>query len=267
MGGSKKFQLIRTLTVFGQRSAGFGQTQCKSWERSVLFKSFRPDGRDFSSETGTSVTDGAETDKEEEKSPTGLTATSVMTLPSNRATRFIYLRTLPLARQSEFSGREEEFGRQIEHVAKGVVSRHLSKIVDDRAAVHVHTAALAIATKKSLGPFLGNKITLENMVRAGFGAPLIPDEATMSPEELLVLNDDQKVRPDYWIVRFALWLAFDKMAAVRRMTQNMVKDFGKAFTTSSESDEIVGMPRHTLLVRKLFIANDLVRIFLIPSIR
>lgn len=260
-------QLMRTLTVFGQRSAGSGQRQCKSWERGVLFKGFRSDGRDFTSETGTSVTGEERTEKEEEKSPTGLTASNVMTLPSNRTTRFVYLRTLPLARQTEFSGREEEFGRQIEHAAKGVVSRHLSKIVDDRAAVHVHTAALAVATKKTLGPFLGNKITLENMVRAGFGAPLIPDETTMSDEELLVLNDDQKVRPDYWVVRFALWLAFDKMAAIRRMTQNMVKDFGKAFTTSSISDEIVGMPRHTLLVRKLFIANNELHTFLMPSIR
>lgn len=244
-------RLTKTLSVLGLPPSGFAQKHCKNWEKGIWLQGFRQACRDLTSQPVNPGIGGGGTDGEEIKSPTGLTASSVMTLPSNRATRFVYLRTLPLAKQIEFSGRETEFGNQIEQAAEEVVSRHLPKIIDDRAAVHVHTAALAIATKKTLGPFLGNKITLENMVRAGFGAPLIPDETTMSDEDLLVLNDDQKVRPDYWVVRFALWIAFDKMAAIRRMAVNMINDFGKAFTTSTVSDEVVGMPRHTLFVRKL----------------
>lgn len=256
------YRITRAVRTHELLLAGNKSGPCKRWEKLISLQGHQQAIRRLASESDSRPSDATKPGSEDETSPTGLTASSIMTLASNRATRFVYLRTLPLAQRNEFSGREEELGRQIESAAQGVVSRHLSKVIDDRAAVHVHTAALAVATKKVLGPYLGNGITLNNMVRAGFGAPLVPDKTTMSDEQLLVLNEDQKVRPDFWVVRFALWIAFDKMAAVRRMTENMVKDFGQTFVTVSKSDEVVGMPRHTLIVRKLSTANQSGRMFL-----
>lgn len=184
-----------------------------------------------------------------------------MEAPSNRATRYVYLRTLPLASEPALDGESlPALALRIEDAARAVCERHLQRVRDDRAAVHVHTAALAVATHSVVGELVRNDRQLANMIRAGFGAPALPaalrGDAAPSPgdeSEADVLNQaEQRRRPDYWIVRAALWFAFDKFAAIRRMTRNMADDFGAAFETRIVDDEAGGLPRHTLFVCKSF---------------
>lgn len=203
------------------------------------------------SESGESVQSNEwdESPDDNPQSPSGLTADGVMNASANRATRFIFLRTLPLKKHDTLAPQVETLVASIESKTRTVCRAHLQHVLDDRAAVHLHTAALAIAAFRTLAGFVRNDIKVENMIRAGFGAPLLV-EPTMSEEDLLTLNDDQTLRPDFWIVRMALWFAFDKMAAVRKMTSNMVNDFGKSFETDAIDDVPGGLPRHVLRVSK-----------------
>lgn len=175
-----------------------------------------------------------------------------MTNSSNRATRYVYLRTLPLRKQEVLSTYNmDELSGQIEDSTKRVCERHLDKVTDDRSVVHLHTAALAIATHRTLLPIIKSEERVLNMIRAAFGAPL-EVESTMTDEDKLVLNDDLTMRPDFWVVRTALWFAFDKMDAVRRMIVNFVSDFGTSFDAKTEERVIAGLPQQILTVRKCF---------------
>lgn len=160
--------------------------------------------------------------------PSTLSATTIMEMNSNKATRFVYLRTLPLIKQPELSTSVESLASAIETTTKTICERHVSLLVDDRAAVHLHTAALAIATFRVLEPRLKDAVRVENMIRAGFGAELRGAG-----------NDDseKKKQLNFWIVRMGLWFAFDKMNAVEKMTENMERDFGAAFDVKRHSGE------------------------------
>lgn len=172
-----------------------------------------------------------------------------MQASANRAMRFVYLRTLPLAKNEILAPQSQELADTIESETQKLCEKHLDKVIDNRAEVHLHMTALAIATHRTLSPYLRNETQVSNIIRAGFGAPLVKD-VTHSDEDLLTLNDDQTLRPDYWVVKFALWFAFDKLGAVRKMTGNMVHDFGASFQTTAVDGELAGMPRHTLIVSK-----------------
>lgn len=173
-----------------------------------------------------------------------------MQLASNRATRYVYLRTLPLRQQVELDGQVEDIAAQIEDSTKRMCEKHIPTLLDDRAAVHLHTAALAIATHRVLTPRIRNELRLSNIIRAGFGVVPVPNPS-VSQNEKETQNLSQKARPDFWIVRAALWFSFDRMAAIRRMTSNMLRDFGSTFSSESLDDFVDGKPRHTVLVSKL----------------
>lgn len=170
---------------------------------------------------------------------------------ANRATRFVFLRTLPLAKHDALAPQAKALADSIESRTRELCAKHVAKAVDDRSAVHLHTTALAIATHETLAPhFDGDTQQLLNVIRAGFGAPLVPD-SSMSEEDLLTLNDDQTLRPDFWVVRIALWFSFERLSAIRRMTSNMVADFGTSFETEAVDDVVAGLDRHTLVVSTL----------------
>lgn len=158
-----------------------------------------------------------------------------MGMSSNKATRFVYLRTLPLVSQPELSGQVDLIASSIESTTKSVCQKHAASLIDDRSAVHLHTAALAIATHRVLTPRIKNECRVSNIIRAGFGAQLLADpEAEGEEKEGSVQREEtEKRRPDFWIVRAALWFAFDRMKAVRRMTANMAADFGASFETEA----------------------------------
>lgn len=179
-----------------------------------------------------------------------LTAKDIMELSANRATRYVYLRTLPLAREDSISrDKIKDIAATIEARTTALCDKHAETASDDRAAVHLHTTALAIATYRVLSPYVKDDIRVCNTIRAGFGAPLAEHPA-MSDEEKLTLNDGQAARPDYWVIRAALWFAFDKLAAIRRMTANMISDFGPSFDTHAVDDDKAGLKRHVLYVSK-----------------
>lgn len=181
--------------------------------------------------------------------PEGLSAATVMDMASNKATRFVYLRTLPLVKQPELDDRKVDvIAGHIEDMTRSLCEKHASSIVDDRAAVHLHMAALAIATHRVLGAHIQDEVRLSNIIRAGFGAELLA-EAGESEEESQRRRGAEKRRPDFWIVRAALWFSWNRMKAVRRMTANMMRDFGDSFKKEAV-DELDGdgRQRHCLRV-------------------
>lgn len=171
----------------------------------------------------------------------------IMNMSSNRATRFVYLRTLPLVKQPELQDEVDAIAKSIEDGTQKLCAKYIETVTDDRAAVHLHTTALAIATHRVLSPRIKNEIRLCNIIRSGFGAVPVPDR-NVSDEERKAVESGGKTRPDFWIVRAALWFSFDRMAAVRRMTANMMRDFGSTFETSTEDDEIDEQSRHNFFV-------------------
>ncbi|KAI0565384.1 hypothetical protein FGB62_19g033 [Gracilaria domingensis] len=177
------------------------------------------------------------------------TSQEVMNMAANRATRFVYLRTLPLVKQPELGAHVKPIVDQIEDGTRRLCEKHLSTATDERAAVHLHTTALAIATHRVLSAWIKNEIRLSNIIRSGFGAETL-SESSPSEKHKQQVETSAKKRPDFWIVRAALWFSLDRMAAVRRMTENMVKDFGATFETSQEDDVIEGQQHHSLFVSK-----------------
>lgn len=181
------------------------------------------------------------------------TCEDVMDIAANKATRFIYLRTLPLVKHPEISDKVKTLVGSIETDVRKICNKHIDTIIDDRAAVHLHNCALAIATHRVLSPYIKNQIRLNNIIRAGFGAMPISDPA-LSDEANRAAKSVVKLRPDYWISRFALLFSWDKMAAVRKMTANMAADFGATFETHTPevSNTESQRPEHRLIVSKLF---------------
>lgn len=181
--------------------------------------------------------------------PFGKNADEIMTLAANKATRFVYLRTLPLKQQAEFDGQIDSIVSNIETTTEALCKKHAESVIDDRSAVHLHTTALAIATHRVLSPQIRNEVRLSNIIRAGFGASLVDE--TPSSGESKQSESAAKKRPDFWIVRAALWFSFDRMAAIRKMTANMVRDFGSQFETESRDYEDEFLQKHELVVSKL----------------
>lgn len=175
-------------------------------------------------------------------------ADEIMNMTANKATRFVYLRTLPLLKQPELEGQVDEIADKIVKQTQTICQKNITTIVDDRAAVHLHTAALAVATHRVISPQIRNEIRLNNMIRAGFGAQLLVDPSVSEQKQDTSANK----RPDFWIVRAALWFSFNRMAAIRKMTTNMARDFGAAFITEPKDDNGDGKSRHTLSVSKFF---------------
>ncbi|PXF48237.1 hypothetical protein BWQ96_01926 [Gracilariopsis chorda] len=188
----------------------------------------------------------------------------IMNMSSNRATRFVYLRTLPLVKQPELQDEVDAIAKSIEDGTQKLCAKYIETVTDDRAAVHLHTTALAIATHRVLSPRIKNEIRLCNIIRSGFGAVPVPDR-NVSDEERKAVESGGKTRPDFWIVRAALWFSFDRMAAVRRMTANMMRDFGSTFETSTEDDEIDEQSRHNFFVKKCYY-NELCRAEDVPHL-
>lgn len=184
------------------------------------------------------------------RTPTGLTCDELFDLSANRATRFVYMRTLPLKKQPELDGDVDSLVQAIEKGARTICERHLDRVIDDRAAVHLHTTALAIATHRTLYTRLsGASERVENVIRAAYGAQLIHDPQ-LSEEENVLNESDMRLRPDYWVIRAALWFSFDKMVAVKKMCVNMLADFGKTFETKSDDIQEDGMRRYVVSVSK-----------------
>lgn len=170
-----------------------------------------------------------------------------MAISSNKATRFVYLRTLPLKKLPELADDVDSIAEQIDAATLSLCEKHLSTVVDDRAAVHLHTAALAIATHRVVSPRIKNDIRLTNLIRAGFGAALLPDP-TDTDDAASNHAAAEQLRPDFWIVRAALWFSWDRMSAVRKMTANMARDFGASFQTESRDAAPEGRKEHTFIV-------------------
>lgn len=181
-------------------------------------------------------------------------AAEIMQMSSNRAMRFVYLRTLPLAKHPELSADVEGLAREIEQAAQRLCAKHSNRVSDRRAAVHLHMGALAIATHRVLSSRIRNETVVTNLIRAGFGAELLPTTGDTSKSNVADAKPASRL-PDYWIVRFALWFSFDRMSAIKSMVRNMVKDFGPTFHTEAtdESDGNV----HRLIVSKLFKSTNL----------
>ena len=144
---------------------------------------------------------------------------SLMSLSSNKAMRYVYLRTLPLAKEPLITD-VDKVASSIESGTERLCTKHALRAVDDRAAVHLHMAALAISSFRVLYAVLRDEDKVCGMIRRGFGA-----------EE----EERESMLPGYWLTRFALWFAWDKMAAVRRMATNMANDFGKSFEIEEKS--------------------------------
>lgn len=187
--------------------------------------------------------------------PDKRSAQSIMNMASNKATRFVYLRTLPLVKQPELEGDVDSVATSIEAATETLCNKHSGTIKDDRTAVHLHTAALAIATHRVLSPLIKNEIRLSNIIRSGYGAALLP-EPNAAEGEAGQLMAKEKLRPDFWIVRAALWFSFDRMNAIRKMTANMARDFGASFETKAVDEEKDGRRQHTLFVSKFCLFSE-----------
>lgn len=166
------------------------------------------------------------TDREKEALK-GLSVEEILALPSNRATRYVYLRTIPLAAQSEYSnpsGNDNtmvgEAVSAIESQTSRVIAKHAgSKVVDLRSAVHLHTAALALSTYRVCAPTVGTERSV-GLIRKAFGIG--------------------QSLPAHWITKTALLFTPNRLNAARRMMDNTVQDFGEAFdarVVEADTDE------------------------------
>jgi L-2-amino-thiazoline-4-carboxylic acid hydrolase len=161
-------------------------------------------------------------------------AKEVLDMSANRAFRYVFTRTLPLRSQPELVG-DSAVACAVSEVEAGtlrVVEAHLHRAVDDRAAVHLHTAALAIATHRVLIARIRDSSRVMNMLRGAFGAGAD-------------VEADAKL-PGYWVGKAGLMFTFDRMAGVRRMTSNAMSDFGKAFVIARTDDEAASEHRLTV---------------------
>jgi L-2-amino-thiazoline-4-carboxylic acid hydrolase len=147
----------------------------------------------------------------------GRTASDVMVMSSNRAMRYVFTRTLPLKSQPEFIGESSvtDAVAEIESGVERLVEKHICRVVDDRAAVHLHMAALAVASHRTLFARIRDESRVMDMLRRGFGASA---DAGV----------DAKL-PGHWIGKAALMFSPNRMAAIRKMTRNTESDFGAAF--------------------------------------
>lgn len=153
-------------------------------------------------------------------SPTDINDTS-----ANKAFRYIFLRTLPLRNQPECDNESgvDSVVSDIEHSALRVIKTHAHRVVDDRAATHLHAAALAIATHRVLQPRLRDESRVMAMLRGAFGA----GESVEADAKL----------PGFWFGKAALLFSPNKMAACQKMTANAAKDFGDTFAVEREDEE------------------------------
>ncbi|CDF37528.1 unnamed protein product [Chondrus crispus] len=181
--------------------------------------------------------------------PPARKAGEIMGMAANKATRFVYLRTLPLVKQPELEGQVDEVAGRIEDMTARLCEKHGGALVDERSAVHLHTAALAIATHRVLEPRIRDEWRLGNVIRAGYGAKLVPArDATEADRKAVRVTE--RLRPDFWVVRAALWMSFNRMKAIRKMTSNMARDFGQSFETTSTDRHGDEGETHSLLVSK-----------------
>lgn len=181
--------------------------------------------------------------------PPARAAGEIMGMAANKATRFVYLRTLPLVKQPELEGLVDEVAGRIERVTAGLCEKHGAALADERSAVHLHTAALAIATHRVLAPRIRDEWRLDNVIRAGYGATLVP-ALNATEEDRKAVRVTERLRPDFWVVRAALWMSFNRMNAIRKMTSNMARDFGLSFETTSTDRHGDEGEAHSLLVSK-----------------
>lgn len=173
--------------------------------------------------------------------PPPRTADDIMAVSANKAFRYVFTRTLPLRSQPELSSPAavDCVVADIEAAAARVVAAHAPRAADDRAAVHLHAAALAVAAHRALLPRLRDEARVMAMLRGAFGAG--KDVAA-----------DARL-PGHWVGKAALVFAPDRMAAVRRMTENAARDFGDAFVAERTDDD--GGRRHVLTVSKCLYAD------------
>jgi L-2-amino-thiazoline-4-carboxylic acid hydrolase len=168
-------------------------------------------------------------------------ADEIMSVSANKAFRYIFTRTLPLRSQPELSGESlvECTVTDIESAAARIVGSHAHRAVDDRAAVHLHAAALAVATHRALLARLRDEARVIGMLRGAFGAGRD-------------VSDDAKL-PGHWVGKAALMFSPDRMAAVRRMTENAARDFGETFSVERVEEE--EGRRHRMTVSKCLYAD------------
>jgi hypothetical protein len=147
----------------------------------------------------------------------GRTANDVMAMSSNRAMRYVFTRTLPLKNQPEFPGESSVMDAvaDIESGVERLVDKHIFRVVDDRAAVHLHMAALAVASHRTLNARIRDEGRVMDMLRGGFGAGVDAEV-------------DAKL-PGHWIGKAALMFSPNRMGAIRKMTRNTESDFGAGF--------------------------------------
>lgn len=73
----------------------------------------------------------------------------------NRATRYVYMCRLSLAKQETLLMYDmKDLSAKIEETTKRVCERHLGQLTDDRSVVHLHVTALALSTHQTLLPIL-----------------------------------------------------------------------------------------------------------------
>ncbi len=141
----------------------------------------------------------------------------ILALPSNRAVRYVYMRTIPLAQQPELSEEEvvKSTAASIRSSLESVIAKYATKELDTRGSVHLHSAGLAIATHHVLAPTLGKERVTE-LVRAAFGVG--------------------RTLPAHTITKTALWFSPNRMRAARKMAENARNDFGPEFDSEVVDD-------------------------------
>lgn len=157
----------------------------------------------------------------------------IKSLPSNRAMRYVYMRTLPLAQQAELEGKVENIALSIESSLESVIAKHATAELDTRGSVHLHSAGLAIATHHVLAPKLGTYRAVE-IIRSAFGIG--------------------RSLPAHAITKAALMFSTNRMNAVKKMADNAISDFGSEFDANVQVDEDNQTCR--MVVSKLKFSND-----------
>eukprot|EP00172_Hildenbrandia_rubra_P000797 Plantae.Rhodophyta-Hildenbrandia_rubra.ctg14512.p1 GENE.Plantae.Rhodophyta-Hildenbrandia_rubra.ctg14512~~Plantae.Rhodophyta-Hildenbrandia_rubra.ctg14512.p1 ORF type:complete len:263 (-),score=47.10 Plantae.Rhodophyta-Hildenbrandia_rubra.ctg14512:1103-1891(-) len=173
----------------------------------------------------------------------------------NRATRYVYLRTLPLKSEPDLAVDTEQIAKDIEYQAERICKKHSWRCVKEeaeneyqvgsRAQTHLHMSALALGSYRVLmGRLRGDEKKTMSLIYTGFGTA----------------KDAENVKglPAYWMTKTVMMLSrFGRggaLGAVERMSNNVKEDFGEVgFEVERDSGKGVrGGWWHQLKVNKCF---------------
>lgn len=128
----------------------------------------------------------------------------------------------------QLEGRQELLQHSVQTEFARLRAKHKDRIVDSRSQTHLTTGCLALATHKTLLPFLRDETLVLDIIREHMGSQTAP---------ALVL-----------LMKLTSWLQRDPYGTMVTRLRGLSLDYGKGFTTSLD----IGPRRSELVIKSCF---------------